>query len=90
MNCCLVLALALLTLSQDHHIASATNGETGGEDNTAKEGSPQYIYMERLRKNRTMADGADPTGEDVKTTGTLLATSFKDTCKYYVVATKTV
>ena len=53
------------------------------------EGSPQYLYMERLRKvTRTMPGNMDITGEDsAQTPGTLLATSFKDSSKYLTRAT---
>ena len=75
-NYCTV-AVVLLTLSQSLHLIAA-------EGSGSEEGSPQYMYMERLRK-LTRTSSADKTGiatEDAQTPGTLLASSFKDTCKY--------
>ena len=78
MNNYSLVAVLLLALSQELRIAAA--GDVGEE-----EGSPQYIYMERLRKlTRTSPDQLEggAAAEDAKNPGTLLASSFKDTCKY--------
>ena len=82
MNYCIVLA-AILAFSQVLNEVTAGNGLPQGNGDPAKD-SPQYIYMERLRKvARTMTESVETTGDDAHTPGTLLATSFKDTCKHY-------
>ena len=74
------LAFVLLSLSQVFCKVAAS--EPQSEEDPTKESSPQFMYMERLRKvTRTLTDGVDTNAEDTQTPGTLLATSLKDTCK---------
>lgn len=82
MNYCVGLLVVLLALSQVLCKVAAGNGLPEPGEDLGKEGAPIYIYMERLRKvTRTTPETVDTTGEDSQTPGTLLATSFKDTCK---------
>ena len=56
------------------------------------ENSPLYMYMERLRNVTRNMGGVETNLENAETTskgssqtpGTLLATSFKDTCKFCI------
>ena len=83
MNCLVGLAVVLVAFSQVLHQVTANGQPEPGED-AQKEGSPIYIYMERLRKvTRTTLESVDLTGEASQTPGTLLATSVKDTCKWH-------
>lgn len=68
----------VLIFSQVHGRAVTT--ETSEPAPNAQDlSSPQYLYMEYLRVTK---GGADPND------GTLLATSFKDTCKFVYLYTK--
>jgi hypothetical protein len=72
MSCCSSI-YALIFLVAISHLVAATDQES----------SPQYLYMEHLRKlTRTMPESMDNAGDDdSQIPGTLLATSIKDTCK---------
>ena len=80
MNYCVEFAVVVLAFSL---IVSAENGQPEPGEDLRKEGSPIYIYMDRLRKVTRTSQSIDSTGEDSQTPGTLLATSFKNTCKWH-------
>ena len=71
----LTVVVVLLALSQQLHAIAAEG---------YRHDSAQYLYMERLRQaTRSIADDDGENG--AVNPGTLLATSFKDTCKHTLI-----